>query len=81
MVRRLARVDLVSRNVLDTRIRSREHQRMVIVFDPPNQVRRRTIRAMDFEDLGLTAMIANVVPHDDQLVTHLRSHRLPLSSS
>jgi hypothetical protein len=36
---------------------------------------------VDLEDLGLTTMLANVVPHDDQLVTNLRSHRLPLSSS
>jgi len=79
--RRLVRTDLMSWDVFDARIRTREHQRLMMVFGPTNQVRRRAVRTVDLEDLGLTTMLANVVSHDDQLVTHLRLHRLPLPVS
>jgi len=61
--------------VLHRCVRSREHERLMPVWEP-HQVRRRAVHAPHLDDLRRVVLLANRVAAHVQPVTHHRAHRV-----
>jgi hypothetical protein len=51
-------------------IRTGEDERLVVAVAPAYEVGRAAVGVADLEDLGLPYVVADVLAHDDEVVTY-----------
>jgi hypothetical protein len=60
--------------VLDERVRAREHQTLLTGVRPADEVRRAPVLVTYLENLGVAIMVSNTVAVDDQAISNRCEH-------